>query len=228
VKRFRDNFDLVSRKLIDIEEKDRVRNFQPPINGEDIMTIFNLPPSQPVGVIKDAIKEAILEGEIANDYAQAYTFMLKKAGEMGLTPADSDKLTYCVTKAPWGDITLCADATGLIALRQVDGKEAIETMSKRLRMPAVEKTTPLLTQVITQLNEYFAGERKAFSLPLHFVGTEFQQRVWHELQQIPYGETITYGKLAQRIGKPKAMRAVAAACGANPHRHHRPLPPCCR
>ncbi len=86
VKRYRDNFLLVKQKLVDIEEKDRIRNFQPPIGGEEIMKIFGLPPSKPVGEIKDAIKDAILDGKIANDRRQAYAFMLQKAAELGLSP----------------------------------------------------------------------------------------------------------------------------------------------
>ncbi len=67
-----------------------------------------------------------------------------------------------------------------------------------------------------QLEEYFAGDRKDFDLPLHLSGTEFQVQVLEELQRIPYGETTSYGDIAQRIGRPKAMRAVGAANGRNP------------
>lgn len=87
VRRFLYNFQLVREKLAYIEEKDRVRNFQPPVSGEEIMRVFNLPPSQPVGVIKEAIKNAILDGIIPNEYEAARTFMLDKAAEMGLKPA---------------------------------------------------------------------------------------------------------------------------------------------
>ena len=87
VRRFLYNFQLVREKLAYIEEKDRVRNFQPPVSGEEIMRVFNLPPSQPVGVIKEAIKNAILDGIIPNEYEAARTFMLNKAAEMGLKPA---------------------------------------------------------------------------------------------------------------------------------------------
>ncbi len=72
-----------------------------------------------------------------------------------------------------------------------------------------------IEQAIKQLDEYFKGERKTFSIPLRMVGTEFQQRVWRELQQLPYGTTATYADLAQRIDKPSAVRAVASANGAN-------------
>lgn len=70
--------------------------------------------------------------------------------------------------------------------------------------------------VVAQLNEYFAGRREAFDLPLNLAGTEFQLAVWNELLRVPYGTTITYGELARRIGRPSAVRAVGAANGANP------------
>jgi len=85
VRRFLNNFQLVRAKLVQIEEKDRIRNFQPPVSGEEIMATFGLPPSRPVGVIKDAIKNAILDGVISNDYKEAVRFMHRKAKEMGLT-----------------------------------------------------------------------------------------------------------------------------------------------
>ncbi len=73
----------------------------------------------------------------------------------------------------------------------------------------------LLEQAASQLDEYFKGERKAFTIPLRLAGTDFQQRVWRDLQTLPYGTTATYADLAHRLGKPTAVRAVAAANGAN-------------
>ncbi len=79
-----DNFAMVRRKLVELEERDRIRNFQPPITGNDIMHIFGIPPSQPIKVLKEAIKDAILDGKIPNDRQAAYEFMLPLAREIGL------------------------------------------------------------------------------------------------------------------------------------------------
>jgi tRNA nucleotidyltransferase (CCA-adding enzyme) len=83
-KRYHQNFKEVRAKIKEVEARDHVRNFQPPISGELIMETFNLKPCREIGQIKDAIKEAILEGDIANDYDEAYQFMLKKAEKLGL------------------------------------------------------------------------------------------------------------------------------------------------
>jgi poly(A) polymerase len=85
VKRYMKNFLVVREKLKEIEEKDAIRNFEPPVKGELIMEIFSLEPCREVGIIKDAIKEAILDGVIHNDFDEAYDFMLQKARELGLT-----------------------------------------------------------------------------------------------------------------------------------------------
>lgn len=84
-KRYHNNFKMVRQKIVEVEEKDHVRNFQPPISGEEIMEIFNLKPSKEIGQLKNMIKEAILEGDIGNNYDDAYSFMLEKAAGLGLT-----------------------------------------------------------------------------------------------------------------------------------------------
>ena len=87
--RFLDNFKLVRRKLKDLEEKDRIRNFQPPVSGEEIMRVFGLAPCREVGTLKSAIKDAILDGVIPNEHDAAYGFLLRKAAEMGLSPKEN-------------------------------------------------------------------------------------------------------------------------------------------
>lgn len=86
VKRFLENFALVRRKMSELEERDRIRNYQPPVSGEEIMATFGLAPSREVGTIKSAIKDAILDGVIGNNYEEAHELMLKLGAELGLVP----------------------------------------------------------------------------------------------------------------------------------------------
>jgi poly(A) polymerase len=86
VKRYLENFQMVRQRCQEVEEKDHIRNWQPPVTGEMIMQQFNLPPSKPVGVIKNAIKDAILDGLIDNTPEAAQDYMVKIAAELGITP----------------------------------------------------------------------------------------------------------------------------------------------
>lgn len=86
-KGFRENYQLVRQKLVDIEEKDRIRNFQPPVNGDEIMTLFGLEPCREIGVLKTALKDAILDGIIPNEHDKALAFVIEEAQKLGLEPA---------------------------------------------------------------------------------------------------------------------------------------------
>ena len=90
-KKYHDNFNIVRKKIIEVEERDHVRQFQPPISGEEIMKLFNLQPSKEIGMLKEAVKEAILDGKITNDYQAAYDFVMKRAEKLGLKKAENNK-----------------------------------------------------------------------------------------------------------------------------------------
>ncbi len=99
VRRYMENLQLVKRKMVEIEERDAVRNFQPPITGEMIMVMFNLAPSKPVGLIKDAIKDAILDGKIHNNFDEGFELMLKLGKELNLTPIKKQNEIRSLSKA---------------------------------------------------------------------------------------------------------------------------------
>ena len=90
VKRYMQNFELVRHKMKDLEERDRIRNFQPPITGEIIMQTYGVPPCRAIGEIKERIKNAILDGEIPNEYDAAYALMEQLAVEQGFTKQTTD------------------------------------------------------------------------------------------------------------------------------------------
>lgn len=105
--------------------------------------------------------------------------------------------------SPVGHLLIEADEQGLTALDRTD-------------KPLSPPDTPLLTEAVRQLSAYFDGTLTDFDLPLHLTGTPFQLRCWQALRTIPYGETISYGEQARRIGSPKATRAVGGANHRNP------------
>ena len=88
-------------------------------------------------------------------------------------------------------------------------------LKRALRAEFETGTSEVIEKAVAQLDEYFAGKRKKFNIPLLFVGTDFQKTVWNELLNIPYGQTVSYGEMARRIDMPKSVRAVANANGAN-------------
>ena len=119
---------------------------------------------------------------------------------------------------PCGEVVLGA-AGGELCLCDWAGKACAERNMRRLvRLMGAEfkeESSPVLELTKAELDEYFAGRRKAFDIPLHPVGTPFQLRVWSVLTEIPYGQTRTYSEIARRVGNPRGVRAVAQAIGAN-------------
>ena len=119
---------------------------------------------------------------------------------------------YKAMKSPVGELKLVASDKGLAAiLWEKDNPRRV-----RLAPVSEDKKHPVLLETERQLNDYFSGKRKSFSLKLDFKGTEFQKTVWAALLTIPFGETRSYGQIAKQINKPKAVRAVGAANGKNP------------
>jgi methylated-DNA-[protein]-cysteine S-methyltransferase len=100
-------------------------------------------------------------------------------------------------------------------LREGHNENIGRRLCRLLNAEIVDKPSPVVEQAEKELKEYFAGTRRAFDLPLLFVGTDFQKKVWTGLMTIPYGQTISYGAFARKLGCPAAVRAVAAANGAN-------------
>ncbi|MEO4054994.1 methylated-DNA--[protein]-cysteine S-methyltransferase [Solibacillus sp. CAU 1738] len=97
-----------------------------------------------------------------------------------------------------------------------DESELLEWAKKCFKGSEVIEDAEKVAPYVQMFNEYFAGERTQFDLPIYYRGTAFQERIWQVLQDIPYGETCSYSDIAQRIGNPKAVRAVGGAIGANP------------
>lgn len=125
--------------------------------------------------------------------------------------------------SPIGPLFLAASARGLVALefdRRLPGQQSIRPNPRHLRKEkngfALEESTHALRPYVSQLEEYFAGDRRDFTFPLDLRGTDFQLACWRALLAIPYGETRTYAHIARAVGKPNAFRAVGMANNRNP------------
>ena len=116
-------------------------------------------------------------------------------------------------QSPIGRVLVAASETGITRMEIAPGHGAPKAGQ---RANGNKQARAHVAHAIRQLKEYFAGKRREFDLPLDLRGTPLQQRVWRNLLDIPYGQTMTYGELARRAGTPKAARAAGAACGANP------------
>ncbi len=145
--------------------------------------------------------------------------------------AGSEILLATDYESPVGTLRLVASKRGLRAVLWPNDtiglkkglekglKKGPENTRERDRVklgPVREGTSDVLSQTAAELDEYFAGEREVFEVPLDPVGTEFQLEVWRGLAEVPYGQTTTYGRQAEALGRPKSVRAVASANGKNP------------
>ncbi|WP_226667111.1 methylated-DNA--[protein]-cysteine S-methyltransferase [Microbulbifer aggregans] len=120
-------------------------------------------------------------------------------------------ISYSVYPSTFGPLGIAASERGVVAIDLQSGKRPLQA-----KPDWVDGATTLTDLAAGQLRDYFDGRREAFDLPLDAAGTPFQQGVWQALCAIPYGETRSYRELAEAIGNPKAVRAVARANGANP------------
>jgi methylated-DNA-[protein]-cysteine S-methyltransferase len=127
-----------------------------------------------------------------------------------LTATDSRSLFYTSMDSPLGELLLLGDGEELHGLYMQGGRKPARIA------PQWKRSAAPFADVRAQLQEYFAGERVAFDVPLAMHGTRFELQVWHALVDIPYGETVSYGEIATRIGQPSAARAVGLANGRNP------------
>ncbi|MAT05910.1 MAG: cysteine methyltransferase [Acidimicrobiaceae bacterium] len=126
--------------------------------------------------------------------------------------------------SPIGELTIVANAEAIVAIRwdtesddrHPDARNPVDGNLGEVEMRDDATTHPVLAAAVEQLTEYFDGARTEFELPLAPIGTEFQRQAWQQLSRIPYGETITYGEQAIRLGDRNKMRAVGAANGKNP------------
>ena len=129
-----------------------------------------------------------------------------------------DPLTYARMTCSLGELILVASDQGLAAilLPVKDGDSVSARLIRTFPEATFQEGSPILSKAIRQLQDYFAGTRQTFDLPLDVRGTDFQKQVWRALGQIPFGGTRTYSDIARQIGRPKACRAVGAANRANP------------
>lgn len=156
---------------------------------------------------------------VSSNKGQVRVMATRLRNDDSLQGHDRTVISTAEISTPLGTMLAGATDNGICLLEFVDS-ERLEKQLGRLRKllngEILSGTNDLIARLATQMDEYFAGKRKVFDLPLVMQGTPFQQAVWKELITIPYGETISYQEEAERIGRPTAVRAVARANGENP------------
>jgi AraC family transcriptional regulator of adaptative response/methylated-DNA-[protein]-cysteine methyltransferase len=154
--------------------------------------------------------------ESHSGFREAFTRIFGEAP--GRSRANGERVVITMIESPLGPLLAGATDAGINSLEYTERRmleHNLKTMRRRFDCAVVPGQHPLLEKLREQLDEYFKGERREFTLPLASRGTPFQDKVWQELRRIPYGQTISYDELACRIGQPTAQRAVARANGMN-------------
>ena len=147
------------------------------------------------------------------DTAACFTGRLHKERDMDSRNRDrQERFSYTMMDSPVGRLTLVAGGDGLAAILWENDRPG----RVPLTFDVEDREHPVLVETGRQLEEYFAGQRQTFTVPLEFCGTNFQRKVWNALLTIPFGETRSYREIAIQIGHPAAVRAVGAANGRNP------------
>ncbi len=118
--------------------------------------------------------------------------------------------------SPFGRIFLASSDNGLVQIGLAAREKFLSEVQKKYPESDLVEDDSKNHAVVDQLSEYFRGKRMTFSVPIRFDGTDFQNKVWHALTEIPYGQTVTYKEVAEKIGNPKAVRAVGNANNRNP------------
>ncbi len=126
------------------------------------------------------------------------------------------KIYLAEFNSPIGTLYLASSDEGVICISLSGRENLMKDLERLVPDMELEEDAGKNKGVIKQLKEYFSGTRKVFDLPLHIIGTEFQKLVWRQLCRVPFGQTASYKEIAERIGKPKAMRAVGQANHRNP------------
>jgi AraC family transcriptional regulator of adaptative response/methylated-DNA-[protein]-cysteine methyltransferase len=165
--------------------------------------------------------ESVTSAAFGSGYESLSGFTDRFQAYFGTAPGQSkDKTVIHLVRftTPVGPMVACATAQG-VCLCEFTDRKMLETefkqLQKLLNAVILPGPNPHLDLLQSQLTEYFAGQRQTFSVPLHTPGTSFQQLVWQALQQIPCGQTRSYGQQARLLGRPEAVRAVASANGSN-------------
>ena len=173
------------------------------------------------GAIRDG--NSVLDAALESGYSSASGFATAFDKIIGTAPGKAKRepqnvLVYQRFDAPLGPMVAIASEKGLCLLEFGDRRmleSEFADLQKRLSAVLLPGKNEFTEEAVRQIQEYFAGTRKTFSVPLHAPGTEFQQQVWAALREIPFGEMRSYGEIASAIGEPKAVRAVGTANGMN-------------